>query len=252
MEERYIRNRLYVLPEEQQLLKDFHILLGGAGIGSIIAECALRFGFENITIVDGDFVEESNMNRQNYVMEDIGNYKSEALRKRLLSINPNANIFSINRYIDTNNVEEIIREHNVAINALDFKTDIPLLFDNYCQRHNIPVIHPFNIGWGGLVFVVEPTGKHVIDLTIENKQNFAVQIIKQIINNSKYSEPKLWIEKIISQYLNEKEELPPPQLSIASWITAGLCTNLLFRIAIGQKVKYYPKYYLSSIVDDRN
>lgn len=58
--------------------------------------------------------------------------------------------------------------------------------------------------------------------------------------------------KIISQYLNEKEELPPPQLSIASWITAGLCTNLLFRIAIGQKVKYYPKYYLSSIVDDRN
>ena len=63
MEERYIRNRLYVLPEEQQLLKDFHILLGGAGIGSIIAECALRFGFENITIVDGDFVEESNMNR---------------------------------------------------------------------------------------------------------------------------------------------------------------------------------------------
>ena len=71
MEERYIRNRLYVLPEEQQLLKDFHILLGGAGIGSIIAECALRFGFENITIVDGDFVEESNMNRQNYVMEDI-------------------------------------------------------------------------------------------------------------------------------------------------------------------------------------
>ena len=63
MEERYIRNRLYVLPEEQQLLKDFHILLGGAGIGSIIAECALRFGFENITIVDGDFVEESNMNK---------------------------------------------------------------------------------------------------------------------------------------------------------------------------------------------
>ncbi len=35
-----------------------------------------------------------------------------------------------------NNVEEIIREHNVAINALDFKTDIPLIFDNYCQRHN--------------------------------------------------------------------------------------------------------------------
>jgi len=38
-------------------------LLGGAGIGSIIAECALRFGFENIVIVDGDRVELSNLNR---------------------------------------------------------------------------------------------------------------------------------------------------------------------------------------------
>ena len=59
MEERYTRNRIYVRPEEQQLIKHFRILLGGAGFGSIIAECALRFGFEDITIVDGDLVEES-------------------------------------------------------------------------------------------------------------------------------------------------------------------------------------------------
>jgi Dinucleotide-utilizing enzymes involved in molybdopterin and thiamine biosynthesis family 2 len=66
MEEKYSRNRIYVRPEEQQIVKKFRILLGGAGIGSIIAECALRFGFETITIVDGDLVEESNLNRQNY------------------------------------------------------------------------------------------------------------------------------------------------------------------------------------------
>ena len=48
---------------EQSIIKDYKIFLGGAGIGSIIAECALRFGFEHITIVDGDKVEESNLNR---------------------------------------------------------------------------------------------------------------------------------------------------------------------------------------------
>ena len=74
MKERYSRNRLYVLPEEQDIISQKRILLGGAGIGSIIAECAIRFGFEKMTIVDGDVVEESNLNRQNYCQSDIGKY----------------------------------------------------------------------------------------------------------------------------------------------------------------------------------
>ena len=56
MGERYSRNRLYVSKREQSIVKDYKIFLGGAGIGSIVAECALRFGFEHITIVDGDKV----------------------------------------------------------------------------------------------------------------------------------------------------------------------------------------------------
>ncbi|MDE5980784.1 MAG: ThiF family adenylyltransferase [Bacteroidaceae bacterium] len=62
---RYDRNRLYITDEEQQKVKETRIVFGGAGIGSVIAECALRFGFERMTIVDGDKVEESNLNRQN-------------------------------------------------------------------------------------------------------------------------------------------------------------------------------------------
>ena len=91
-EEKYNRNRIYIKPDEQERIKHFRVLLGGAGIGSIIAECALRMGFETITIIDGDKVEESNLNLQNYRLEDISNYKAESLAKRLLSINPKANI----------------------------------------------------------------------------------------------------------------------------------------------------------------
>lgn len=94
MEERYCRNRLYVLQADQTLVKSKRIFLGGAGIGSIIAECAVRFGFEKITIVDGDIVEESNLNRQNYCQKDIGRYKAEVLSERLLSINSHAEIDS--------------------------------------------------------------------------------------------------------------------------------------------------------------
>lgn len=81
-------------------IKDFRVLLAGAGIGSNIAETLLRIGFETITLVDGDVVEESNLNRQNYTEEDVEKPKVEALKKRLLSINPNAQISTINTFIN--------------------------------------------------------------------------------------------------------------------------------------------------------
>lgn len=57
MNNRNSRNRIYISKEEQDLIKKTPIVLGGAGIGSNIAECLLRLGFETITIIDGDVVE---------------------------------------------------------------------------------------------------------------------------------------------------------------------------------------------------
>ena len=117
MENRYQRNRLYVSEEEQARMKHTPILISGAGVGSIIAECALRFGFESLTIVDGDIVEESNLNRQNYTTDDLGRPKAEALCKRLSKINPNAKIEYINNFVNKKNVASIIAKHEIAINS---------------------------------------------------------------------------------------------------------------------------------------
>lgn len=76
---RYDRNHLYITDEEQQKIKETRLLFGGVGIGSVIAECALRFGFERMTIVDGEKVKESNLNCQNYAVSDIGKYKAEEI-----------------------------------------------------------------------------------------------------------------------------------------------------------------------------
>lgn len=108
MEERYSRNRLYMSEREQNMVKDYKIFLGAAGIGSIVAECALRFGFEHITIVDGDKVDRSNLNRENYTENDIGRYKAECLAERLLSINPDAHIRFYTEFLAPGNIEKML------------------------------------------------------------------------------------------------------------------------------------------------
>ncbi|CAA0197332.1 conserved hypothetical protein [Tenacibaculum maritimum] len=248
MNTRYSRNRIYVTPAEQELIKDYPILLAGAGIGSAIAECALRFGFENITIIDGDQVEISNLNRQNYVEKDIATAKVDAIKKRLLSINEKAKIKVHNCFLTTDNVEKHVAECKVAINALDFSSDIPLVFDEVCQRNHITVMHPYNLGWGGLVTIISPNGLSLKSITKKGKEFNELRMIEYISNYMKFwGEPQLWIDEVLREYLSEREKLSPPQLSIGLWMVASMCTHLLFKIVTKQELKIFPEFYFSSI-----
>ena len=249
--ERYNRNRIYVSADEQEEIKHARILLGGAGIGSIIAECALRLGFEEITVVDGDKVEESNLNRQNYTASDIGKYKAEALCERLLQINPDARLTPIHTYINKENAESIIEGHRIAVNALDFKDDTPFVFDRICSEKQIPVLHPYNFGWAGFVTVVKPGNHQLVELLKEDEdaKGFELRMAEYVSRyNAFWNTPVSWLEKTIEAYRAEGGVLPPPQLSVASWITAGHCVNAMFNLATGKEVKYFPKFYLSSLL----
>lgn len=248
MEKRYNRNRIYVTSEEQEIIKNCPILLGGSGIGSVIAECALRFGFENITIIDGDQVELTNLNRQNYTEEDISTDKTIALEKRLRAINKEAKITVHNNFLTSDNVESYIKNHKIAINALDFSTDVPLVFDTICQNHNIPVLHPYNLGWAGLVTVISPDNLSLNSLAKPNEPFNEVNMVEYATSYMRFwGNPQQWLENIIEEYKEEVEILPPPQLAIASWIVAAMCTHILFNIATEKKYKKFPEFYFSSI-----
>ncbi|WP_299677180.1 ThiF family adenylyltransferase [uncultured Dokdonia sp.] len=250
METRYSRNRIYLTEKEQNTIKNTPIILGGSGIGSVIAECALRLGFENITIIDGDQVELSNLNRQNYTQDDISIDKTEAIKNRLLSINKEATIKVYNGFLNSENVEEHITGHKIAINALDFSSDVPLLFDKVCQEHSIPVLHPYNIGWGGLVAVIAPGGLSLTSIEKPKEVFNEVNMVEYASSYLKFwGSPHNWIDDIIEKYRNEKEVLSPPQLSIASWTVAAMCTHILFNIATDKEFKKFPEFYLSTIMD---
>ncbi|MEY8759602.1 ThiF family adenylyltransferase [Chryseobacterium tongliaoense] len=245
MEEKYVRNRIYVTENEQELIKNFPILIGGCGIGSNIAECALRFGFENLTLVDGDRIEESNLNRQNYTAQDISHYKSETLYKRLKTINPSADIRYMTEYIHRENANSIIQNHKAAINALDFSSDIPLYFDAKCRENNINVLHPYNLGWAGLVAVITPHSAKLESIT--DKDFNELEMVRYVLRDLQLKgRPYHWLENTLNEYTNENVKISPPQLSIASWTVAATCTHLLYLLATNKEVNIFPEYYLRS------
>lgn len=249
MNERYSRNRLYISPEEQRIIKNYPILLAGSGIGSNIAECALRFGFENITIIDGDIIEVSNLNRQNYTYQDISMSKAVALYNRLKSINPEVKIQYHNDFITQESLDIVLENVSVAFNALDFTSEVPVLFDRVCQEKNITVVHPYNLGWAGLVTAITPYSQNLEILGNKDGINelavveFASQYLKQSGQNIG------WLDKIIRDYKAEKDVLPPPQLAVGSWLAAGMCTTLLYKIATGKSFKQFPEFYFTSIME---
>lgn len=248
MEEIYSRNRIYVSEQEQNVIKDYKIFLGGAGIGSIVAECALRLGFEHITIVDGGKIEKSDLNCQNYTEKDVDRYKAECLAERLLSINPNAHIEYLTEYISHENIEELVNGYDVAVNSLDFSDDALLAFDKICKTKNIPVLYPYNFGWAGFVTIVDPAGHSISELS-EGPKDLKLKVAEYVVGHSAFwNRPKEWLDEVITHYKQEDGMLPLPQLSIASWIAAGLCTTAILNLATGRELRYFPKYYFSSLL----
>lgn len=242
---RYSRNRIYVSKFHQEKIKSTRILVAGCGIGSVIAECALRIGFENIILVDGDSVELSNLNRQNYLTSDIGISKCDSIKSRLLNINPLAKISVHSYYLAKNNINHLINDCDIAINALDFKDDTPLVFDKTCQLNNIPVLHPYNIGWAGLIYVIMPDGQS-LDVISNDFSGFEKKVVSFFLKNLPSGSPhKDWIYGVLDTYEKEREIISPPQLSVGSWLLAGSCTDIMFRLATGQNVKQFPLFYFT-------
>ena len=97
------------------------ILFGVGGVGSWCAEGLVRSGVTHITLVDSDCVSTSNINRQLMATtRTVGQVKVEALRDRLLGINPNAEITAIERIYSAETADSFEMErYDYIIDAID-------------------------------------------------------------------------------------------------------------------------------------
>ena len=100
------------------------ILFGIGGVGSWCAECLIRTGLTHLTIVDGDTVQPSNLNRQLPATQvTIGQPKVLALKERLLTINPDATIEAIPEMVNGEWLEAHGLNYDYVIDAIDSVSD---------------------------------------------------------------------------------------------------------------------------------
>ena len=162
-------------------LKKANILvIGLGGVGGYVLETLIRSGIENITIVDYDKIDISNINRQIISnTANIGNLKTEEWKRRILSINTNVNIKIINEKIDENNINKLFEDkYDFIIDACDTIIVKKLLIKK-CYENNINLITVCGMGRK-----LNPNMVEVIPLSKTNYDPIA-KILRKYVKDEK-------------------------------------------------------------------
>lgn len=123
---RLIRSQMVLGKEALEKLSSSRVIIFGVGgVGSWCAESLVRTGLLDLTIVDGDTVQESNVNRQLMATEKtIGMLKTEAMKERLKEICPEARITALQRRLTQENIDEFnLQDYGCIVDAIDSVSD---------------------------------------------------------------------------------------------------------------------------------
>ena len=131
-----------------QLLKNKTVLIIGiGGVGGSALESIVRMGINNVIIVDNDKVDITNLNRQIISLNsNVGEYKVDVARKRVLDINPICNLVTVKKFIDASNYLELF-DYNIdyVIDCCDTVSTKMLLIKE-CLDRNIKIISSMGTG----------------------------------------------------------------------------------------------------------
>jgi adenylyltransferase/sulfurtransferase len=156
---RYSRQELFagIGPEGQARLRMGRVVVVGCGaLGSSLAEMMVRAGVGAVTVVDRDFVEPSNLQRQSLFEEDDaarGLAKAAAAEARLRRLNSEVAVRGIVADLAVDNAAEILQGASLVLDGTDnFETRF--LVNDLCVRESIPWVYGACVGSYGLALLV--------------------------------------------------------------------------------------------------
>lgn len=129
-------------------LKNMHVcIIGIGGVGGYVCLMLARAGIENITLVDFDTIDETNINRQVVAnSKTVGRLKTEIMREMILEINPSCKIQVLSKRFNLNMAENLFKTHfDYVVDAIDSVQDKVDLI-NYCKTHSINIVSAMGAG----------------------------------------------------------------------------------------------------------
>lgn len=145
---RFQREVLLVGQEGYERIKGSHVAVFGiGGVGSFCAEAVARAGVGEITLVDSDTVQESNVNRQLVALDStLGRPKVDVMAERILDINPDARVHPVRAWLGADNADEMLAGgFDYVADAID-SVESKLILIATCVRKGIPVASSMGAG----------------------------------------------------------------------------------------------------------
>ncbi len=157
----YSRTESLIGKDSLEILKNSKVIVFGiGGVGSFTVESLCRCGIGEISLVDFDTIDITNINRQIHAMSNnIGKYKVDEMKKRIELINPDIKVNTFKKKLDKNNVENFnLKYYDYVVDAIDIITSKIYLI-KCCYENNINVISAMGAG-----NKLDPTRFKVVDI----------------------------------------------------------------------------------------
>lgn len=190
-------SRLEILMNIDNLKNKKVLVIGVGGVGGYAVEALARCGIGNITIVDYDKVDISNINRQIIALHStIGLFKVEVLKKRILDINPNCLVETFNCFYDEKTTDLIFnKDYDYILDCCDSLKSKELLIRE-ANKRNIKIISSMTAG-----FKFDPS-----KIQIEKLKNTSYDKLARILRyNLKDNKKCLEIPVVYSKEQMEKK-----------------------------------------------
>ncbi len=138
--DRYVRQILAIGEDGQEKLMESKVLVVGAGgLGSVVVTYLASAGIGKIGIVDGDVVEEHNLQRQFIHVGNVGKNKAVSAMEFVERLNPDVEVEVYPFNLNERNVQIVKNYDVIALCADNFETR--LIVNDFCVRNDIPFVH---------------------------------------------------------------------------------------------------------------
>lgn len=244
------RNAGYISEEVQAKIKETHLLIAGCGIGSQIAVAAVRMGFRKFTLIDGDEVSLTNLNRQAFYHDQIGKNKSAALAENMKRINPDIEVKVHEGNFDASQMS-IMEGVDLVLDTIDF-LDLKaiLTLHEVAEHFKIPLISGMSAGWGACsIYFPNQKGAQnqfrnifgINDQDSGHPMSYVIKFAALFDRIKDYIDPQVThVMQDTFKKLMDNKPCPAPQVIGGSYCLASLMCNILGHILGGEFLSEAP------------